>query len=83
MINLSSLKSDEWATDEKLAEALGVKKETIQIKIRKFQKETTDKDYVIDLGKRITFVPAFIAWSNYSKKYRGVSRKPKFEYTVD
>ncbi|MFQ6322563.1 hypothetical protein [Lactococcus sp. LG606] len=83
MINLSSLNSDEWATDEKLAKALGVKKETIQIKIRKFQKETIDKDYVIDLGKRITFVPAFIAWSNYSKKYRGVSRKPKFEYTGD
>ena len=39
MINLSSLKSDEWATDEKLAEALGVKKKLFKLKFANFKKK--------------------------------------------
>lgn len=80
MIDVSSLKSDKWATDEELARLFKVKKATIQIRVRNFQKETFDKEYVLDMGKRITYVPAFVAWNTHSKKYRDVARKPKFEY---
>ncbi|QDK71488.1 hypothetical protein [Lactococcus protaetiae] len=78
MVDYKKIDSDYWFNDEKLADKLGVKKETIQIKIRKFEKIAPH--FVINAGKRITFIPAFIAWDSYQKKYRGVAKKPKFEY---
>ncbi|MBB5887720.1 hypothetical protein HNQ37_000594 [Lactovum miscens] len=77
-INLYELNSDDWASDSRLAETFGVKIDTMRKKVRAF--EANDPEHVIKIGSRLTFVPAFIAWSEYERKYRNVSRKPKFEF---
>jgi hypothetical protein len=78
MVDYKKIDSDYWFNDEKLAEKFGVKKDTVMIKVRKFEKVAPQ--YVINLGRRITFVPAFVAWDRFEKKYKGAARKPKFEY---
>ncbi|ANT44141.1 hypothetical protein Dub35A_008 [Lactococcus phage Dub35A] len=78
MVDYKKIDPDYWFNDEMLAEKFGVKKNTVMIKVRKFEKVAPQ--YVINLGRRITFVPAFIAWDRFEKKYKGASRKPKFEY---
>lgn len=77
-MNLKELNSDDWSSDSRLAETFGVKIDTIRRKVRSFGAE--NPKYVIKIGSRLTFVPAFIAWTEYERKYQNASRKPKFEY---
>ncbi|MGO3616556.1 MAG: hypothetical protein ACTIN7_11515, partial [Lactococcus lactis] len=45
--------------------------------IKKFADNAPD-GFVIDVDGRLTHLIAFLAWSIWSKKYRGMSRAPKF-----
>ncbi len=45
--------------------------------IKKFADNAPD-GFVIDVDGRLTHLIAFLAWSIWSKKYRGMSRSPKF-----
>ena len=48
-----------------------------QSHLREFEKEAPDC-FVMDLDGRMTHLVAFIAWRNWTKKYRGMERRPKF-----
>lgn len=77
-MNLKELNSDDWSSDSRLAETFGVKIDTMRKKVRSF--ETENPKYVIKIGNRLTFVPAFIAWNEFERRYRNAPRKPKFEF---
>lgn len=78
-MSVSKFNPDLWKTDEELATFFHVKKETVMIKVRRFEKECPS--YVFNVGKRISYIPAFVEWDSFDRKHKDVSRKPKFEFS--